>query len=94
MADPSQNVVDDNARSVYSPAEGTGETRQAQMQVANDAPVDVNPNAIVAREQAATLVLMGKNFEAGSMRFNATMGAIMTRLAGEAPQPMQLPKTA
>ena len=49
----------------YGPSEIADDTRQAQNQVANDAPVDCNPNAIIAREQAATLVLMGKNFEAG-----------------------------
>lgn len=92
--EPSQNVVDDNARSVYPAAEAAGDTRQAQQQIANDAPVDVNPNAIIAREQAGTFTLMGKNFEAGAMRFNAVAGAVMSRLMGEAPQPMILPKTA
>ena len=54
----------------YGPREQADDTRQAQQQVANDAPVDVNPNAIMAREQAATIVLMGKNFEAGASRRN------------------------
>ena len=55
----------------FGPRESADETRQSQQQVANDAPVDVNPNAIFAREQTATLVLMGKNFEAGAARRNA-----------------------
>lgn len=67
----------------YGPREQADETRQAQQQVANDAPVDVNPNAIIAREQTATLTLMGKNFEANAMRFNAAMSVLQTILQGE-----------
>ncbi len=55
----------------FGARESADETRQAQQQVANDTPVDVNPNAVIAREQAATLTLMGKNFEAGAARRNA-----------------------
>lgn len=66
----------------FGPAESADETRQAQQQVANDAPVDVNPNAVLAREQAATLALMGKNFEAQSMRFNGLMGHMAAKMAG------------
>lgn len=55
----------------FGPRESADETRQAQQQVANDAPVDVNPNAVIAREQAGTFVLMGKNFEAGAARRNS-----------------------
>jgi hypothetical protein len=61
----------------YGSVEATDDTRQAQQQVANDSPVDVNPNAIVARLQAAafaaqqeTLTLMGKSFETNSDRRN------------------------
>ena len=57
----------------YGSVEATDDTRQAQQQVANDSPVDVNPNAIVARLQAAafaaqqeTLTIMGKQFTANS----------------------------
>ena len=35
--------------------------RQAQHQQTNDTPTDVNMNAVVAREQAGTFALMGKN---------------------------------
>lgn len=88
-------TTDDGSRNgPYGPRENADDTRQAQQSVSNDAPTDVNMNAIMAREQGATLTLMGKNFEANSMRFNSVMSAIMSRIAGEAPQPMVLPKTA
>ncbi len=67
-------------RSGFGARESADETRQAQQQVANDAPVDCNPNAIIAREQVGTLVLMGKNFEAGAARRNA----IFDQIAGNA----------
>lgn len=66
----------------YGPVEQSDDTRQAQQQVANDAPVDVNPNAIVAREQAATLVLMGKNFEANADRRGKIADAILAKQMG------------
>jgi len=65
----------------FGAAEDSDATRQAQQQVANDAPVDVNPNAVIAREQAGTLALMGKNFEAQAMRFNGLMGHMAAKLA-------------
>ena len=54
----------------FGPRESTDETRQAQHQQANDTPTDVNLNAVVAREQAGTFTLMGKNFEANADRRN------------------------
>lgn len=54
----------------FGARESADETRQAQQSVSNDAPTDVNMNAVVAREQATTLVLMGKNFEANADRRN------------------------
>lgn len=78
----------------FGPRESADETRQSQHQAANDVPVDVNPNAIMARAQSETITLMGKNFEANAMRFNGVLSAMMSRLAGEAPQPMVMPKTA
>ena len=42
------------------------ETRQAQHVQGNDVPTDVNMNAVVAREQAGTFTIMGKNFEASA----------------------------
>lgn len=50
----------------YGPGVNADETRQAQHMNANDAPVDVNFNAIVARSQALTVDTLGKNFEANS----------------------------
>jgi len=50
----------------FGPRESADETRQAQQQLANDAPVDVNFNSIVARSQALTVDVLGKNFEANS----------------------------
>lgn len=64
----------------YGPNALADETRQAQMAVANDAPVDVNPNAVIAREQAGTLVLMGKNFEAGANRRNIIADEMMKKM--------------
>lgn len=50
----------------YGPNANADETRQAQHMNANDAPVDVNFNAIVARSQGLTVDVLGKNFEANS----------------------------
>ena len=55
----------------YGQRAAADDTRQAQQTQSNDTPTDVNMNAVVAREQAGTLVLMGKNFEAGASRRNA-----------------------
>ena len=53
----------------YGPNALADETRQAQMVVANDAPVDVNLNAVVARSQTLTFDIAGKNYEAnGDLR--------------------------
>lgn len=46
------------------------DTRQAQHREANDAVADVQMNDIFSREQAGTMVIMGKNFEANSDRRN------------------------
>jgi len=54
----------------FGPRESADETRQAQHSVSNDAPTDVNFNAIVARSQALTVNLLGKNFEANADRRN------------------------
>ena len=60
----------------FGPREQADETRQAQQSVSNDAPTDVNMNAIIAREQGATAVLMGKNFEANADRRNKIFDVI------------------
>lgn len=52
----------------YGAREAADDTRQAQQTVSNDAPTDVNLNAIIAREQGGTFTLMGKNFEANADR--------------------------
>lgn len=44
----------------YGPAEHADDTRQAQHTVSNDAPTDVNNNAVIARSQAQTVDLAGK----------------------------------
>lgn len=67
----------------FGPRESADETRQAQQSVSNDAPTDVNANAIMAREQMGTLVLMGKNFEAGAARRNFIFDHISGLLAAQ-----------
>lgn len=54
----------------FGARESADETRQAQQSVSNDAPTDVNPNAIIARSQALTVDVLGKNFEANADRRN------------------------
>lgn len=61
----------------FGPRESADETRQAQQQVANDAPTDVNMNAILARAQGETIALMGKNFEANADRRNKIFDALV-----------------
>lgn len=67
----------------FGPRENADETRQAQHTVSNDSPTDVNANAIIAREQGATLTLMGKNFEAGAARRNGLFDHIAAVLGGK-----------
>jgi len=50
----------------FGARESADETRQAQQSVSNDAPTDVNFNAIVARSQSLTVDVLGKNFEANA----------------------------
>jgi hypothetical protein len=52
----------------YGPNANADETRQAQHSNSNDAPTDVNMNAVVARSQALTEDIAGKNYEAASAR--------------------------
>lgn len=68
---PDKNAGAGDRGQPFGPHENADETRQAQQQVANDTPVDCNPNAIMAREQMGTYIIMGKNFEAGAARRNA-----------------------
>ena len=57
------------------------ETRQAQHVQGNDVPTDVNMNAVVAREQAGTFTIMGKNFEASASRRNSLFDHMAAELA-------------
>lgn len=66
MADPNAPAHSEG----FGAAEDADATRQAQHAAANDTPVDINPNAVIARAQAETIVLMGKNFAAGASRRN------------------------
>lgn len=53
-----------NRTGPFSPSDNADETRQAQHSFTNDTPTDVNFNAIVARSQALTVDMAGKNYEA------------------------------
>jgi len=66
----------------FGGAEHADDTRQAQHSQSNDTPTDVNMNAVVAREQAGTLTLMGKNFEAGAARRNGLFDHLAAVLGG------------
>ncbi len=50
----------------FGAREDADETRQAQHEMANDTPVDVNLNAIMARSQALTVDIAGKEFTSNS----------------------------
>lgn len=63
----------------FGAAESADETRQAQQTISNDAPTDTNYNAILARAQAETLALMGKNFEANADRRNKQFDRLATQ---------------
>ena len=52
----------------FGAAENSDDTRQAQHTVSNDAPTDVNFNAVVARSQALTVDIAGKGFVAAQER--------------------------
>ena len=52
----------------FGPVESADETRQAQHSISNDAPTDVNFNAVMARKQAQTTDLAGSEFGAAAAR--------------------------
>jgi len=64
MADPNAPQHSEG----FGPAESADETRQAQHSVSNDAPTDVNVNAVVARSQTLTFDILGKEFGAAAAR--------------------------
>lgn len=75
MADPTTNqgVIDalaagPGATYGYGPRENIDDTRQAQHMEANDAPVDINMNAALARVQGQTLAQIGE-FSAANQDF-------------------------
>lgn len=61
----------------FGAAEDSDATRQAQQQIANDAPVDVNPNAIIGRSQALTVDIAGKNYESAAARRTIIADALL-----------------
>ncbi len=84
MAEPVNNAVQDPTpvhSNAYGAAENADDTRQAQHTISNDAPTDVNCNAVLARAQAETITLMGKSFEANSARQEAMFGVIAAKIA-------------
>jgi len=52
----------------FSAANNASETLQASQQLTNDTPIDVNPNAVVARSQVLTVDTLGKGFVAAQER--------------------------
>lgn len=62
----------------FGAAEDSDATRQAQHTRANDSPTDVNNNAIMARSQALTIDLAGKEFAAAAARRTAQFDAKAT----------------
>lgn len=52
----------------FGPVESADETRQAQHSISNDAPTDVNYNAVIARGQSATIARVGDEFAASAAR--------------------------
>jgi len=64
MADPNAPQHSEG----YGAAEHADDTRQAQQTVSNDAPTDVNLNAVIARTQAGTFTLIGAEFGAAAAR--------------------------
>ena len=50
----------------FGAREDADATRQAQHVEANDTPIDVNPNAVVARSQTLTFDIAGKEFTSNS----------------------------
>lgn len=68
MVDAGSQVSTPVATMGFGAREQADETRQAQQSVSNDAPTDVNMNAIVARSQATTIDFFGKVWASNSDR--------------------------
>lgn len=52
----------------FTPSADASQTLQAQHSGANDAPTDVNNNAVLARSQALTVDIAGKMFQSNADR--------------------------
>ena len=66
-----ETATDFNRMNPFGPGAAADETRQAEFTQANDTPTDVNMNAVVARSQALTFDMLGKNFEANAAFLHA-----------------------
>lgn len=65
----------------FGPGENADDTRQAQHQMVNDSPVDVNVNAVVARSQVLTFDVIGKAFSANADRRDKIMDLLLHKMA-------------
>lgn len=74
-----EDPTDPNRMNPFGPGASADETRQAQQQQANDTPTDVNMNAVVARSQALTFDIAGKNFESNADRRNKIFDALLPK---------------
>ena len=70
---PQQPIQPSNPTAGFGHREDSEATRQGQHGFTNDTPVDLNPNAALARWQGITIALGGANFEASAGRLNALM---------------------
>ncbi len=80
QSENSESSTDFNRMNPFGPGASADETRQAQQMAANDTPVDVNMNAVVARSQSFTVDMAGKNFEANADRRNKLADFTMAQL--------------
>ena len=65
----------------FGAREDADTTRQSQHMEANDAPVDVNMNAVTARVQAGTFAIMGGNFEAHANILNKLQERFLAKVS-------------
>ena len=74
-----EESTDPNRMNPFGPGASADETRQAQQSQSNDTPTDVNMNAVVARSQALTFDIAGKNYESNSDRRNKIFDALLPK---------------
>jgi hypothetical protein len=74
--------TDPNRQNPYGPGANADETRQAQHTTSNDTPTDVNMNAIIARSQALTHDIAGKNYESNADRRNKIFDQMAPKAGG------------